>query len=369
MTEQSSDIERSGLRAFAWLYSRVDGAKSLHDKIEALKLYFGEYSSEESAQAAALLLGNSPSRVATPRDLRVWAAQATGLPAWLVERSYDASGDLSEAIALIVENAKLPSGGSGESAAWPNAKADAPLAWWLNTIFPALATLGGSEKQLAVASAWSILGVSERIVFNKLLTGSFRVRGGRQILERALAETAGLPRALISQRLDTAASPLTSEAFRLLAAPHTTGGAAEEPECAGLPYRFRSVVGDHSPTRFPRVAAEEWLAEYRYSGSARAQIVKHGGCVAVWSSEQDNYTRRLPEIAAAGDLLPDDSIVEGMVVGWDARDNRPLPSGLSATKACQKRGGFPGKQQRLVDLLAGRPAPTAWPGFARMRFC
>ncbi len=326
MTEQASDIDRGGLRAFAWLYSRLEGAKSLHDKIDALKLYFGAASVDDSARAAALLLGNGPSRVATPRDLRAWAAQATGLPSWLVERSYAASGDLSEAMALLVEHAGLSGGSFKKLPSWPGAKRDVPLARWLDEFLPALSTLGGSEKQPVVAAAWGDLAASERIVFNKLLTGSFRVRGGRQILERALAETAGLPRALVSQRLDATASPLTSDAFRLLTSQHPTGGAAEEPDCAGLPYPFFPIAATIFDTLSDSDTAE-WLAEYRYSGSVRAQLVNHGGCAAVWSSEQDNYTRRLPEIAAAGDLLPEDSIAEGFIACWDVQANRPLPAG------------------------------------------
>ena len=186
MILQEPALNRHGLSAFSWLYGRLDGAKSLQDKIDALKLYFGAAPAEDSAWTAALLLGSVPGRVATPRDLRAWATQATGLPAWLVERCYVASGDLSEAMALIVGTAGLsPKDNSAEIAGWPLPEPDASLAWWLDSFLPAVSKLDGLEKQLAVASVWRALNVSERIVFTKLLSGTFRVRGGRQILERA----------------------------------------------------------------------------------------------------------------------------------------------------------------------------------------
>ncbi len=339
MSEASRELNHCSMREFSRLYTRLDGAKSLQDKILALALYLGTAPPEDAAWAAALLLNAVPARIATPRDLRAWAAQATQLPAWLIERSYAASGDLSETMALLVEKAVAPERlGVAEAQSWPQPPTDASLAWWIDTFLSALRELSGLEKQLAVAAAWSVLELSERVVLNKLLTGSLRVRGGRQLLERALADTAQLPRSVISQRID-AALPLTSESFRLVTSSAQANGTLGERDCTGLPYPFRQIPSG-TINALGDVEAARWQAEFRLSGSVRVQVVKHNGCVAVWSSEHDNYTRQLPEIVALGETLPDGTIIEGYVVPWNRRDERPS-SAIHLIRRLEKRDAPP----------------------------
>jgi DNA ligase 1 len=50
----------------------------------------------------ALFSGRRPKRTVTTSQLREWAADAAGLPLWLLEETYSVVGDLAETIALIL---------------------------------------------------------------------------------------------------------------------------------------------------------------------------------------------------------------------------------------------------------------------------
>ena len=303
------------MRLFTGLYNQLDAAKSASDKIAALKTYFNTASHADAAWAVALLIGNAPARAVSSRELREWAAQAASLPAWLFERCYEASGDLSETAALLVRNAnKLPASSKLDGSS------DAALAWWIEVFAERLRGLGTGDKQTAVSEAWKSLNTQDRIVLNKLLTGTFRARIRRSVVELALAEMAGEPRAVIAQRLSAGWQP-TAEAYKALIAPHDH---ATGDNCGALPFHFQPITAVNG------ALAElgdpgEWQAEWAMQGGMRVQLVRRSGCVAVWSSEQAKITDSVPQLAGMLDALPDDTVIEGALTNWSDEDNCPLP--------------------------------------------
>ena len=83
------------------------------------------------------------------------------MPLWLFEESYDAVGDLAETIALI-----LPE---------PAATSDVPLHVWIEERLIPLRDLAEAEQRARLESYWGELEGIQRFVFNKLITGNFRV--------------------------------------------------------------------------------------------------------------------------------------------------------------------------------------------------
>ena len=95
------------------------------------------------------------------RRLHEYAAEAALLPLWLFEESYDAVGDLAETIALI-----LP----------PPLQASAiPLYRWIEERLLPLRKLDEIAQKEAIFACWRELDFRQRFVFNKLITGGFRV--------------------------------------------------------------------------------------------------------------------------------------------------------------------------------------------------
>jgi DNA ligase-1 len=84
----------------------------------------------------------------------------------------------------------------------------------------------------------------------------------------------------------------------------------------------------------------QWQVEWKWDG-IRAQLVKRGGTVHLWSRGEELITHRFPEIAAAATRLPDGTVLDGEVLAF--RDDRPLPF-----SALQQRIG----RQKLVAQTA-----------------
>src|SRR5436190_17032890 len=150
--------------------------------------YFSTAAPSDAAWAMWLLTGHKPRQAVPTKRLHIWAAEAAGIPLWLFEESYDAVGDLAETIALV-----LPPAQSGE--------ADTPLHAWVEERILPLRDLPEAEQKARLLSYWALLTQQERFVFNKLITGAFRVGVSELLVVRALAAASGVEAKVISHRL------------------------------------------------------------------------------------------------------------------------------------------------------------------------
>lgn len=93
------------MKRFTDLYWRLDATTSTNDKVAALRDYFAAAPPDDAACALAVLSGARQLRSVSTSQLRSWAAEATGLPAWLIEECYAHVGDLAETLALLLPDA------------------------------------------------------------------------------------------------------------------------------------------------------------------------------------------------------------------------------------------------------------------------
>ena len=89
---------------------------------------------------------------------------------------------------------------------------------------------------------------------------------------------------------------------------------------------------------------DDWIVEWKWDG-IRAQLVRRGGHVHLWSRGEELITHRFPEIAAAATRLPDGTVLDGEVLAF--RDNRPLPF-----SALQQRIG---RQKQVAQMVRAVP--------------
>ena len=66
----------------------------------------------------------------------------------------------------------------------------------------------------------------------------------------------------------------------------------------------------------------DWLVEWKWDG-IRAQLVKRGGAVSLWSRGEELITHRFPEIVDGAGGVPDGTVLDGEVLAF--RGGRPLP--------------------------------------------
>ena len=168
------------MKRFARLYSDIDATTSTKAKVDAMVEYFVHADAADAAWAVYFLSGGRPKRLIPVRRVAEWAMEESDIPSWLFEESYSSVGDLAETIALL-----LPLSSASAS--------DTPLHQWVEGRLLPLGDMTEAEQHFAVIAAWRELGGSERYIWNKLITGAFRVGVSEQLVMRALARASGGP--------------------------------------------------------------------------------------------------------------------------------------------------------------------------------
>jgi len=312
------------VKRFARLYSELDTTNSTTIKLQALERYFREAPPQDAAWAVYFLTGNRLRRTVPSRRLYELATDLARLPGWLMDECYEAVGDLAETVALV-----LPP---------PLQQTQASLSVWVEErLAPIAAAADDAERMQRLTQAWMELGGAERLVWNKLITGEFRVGVSARSVVRALASVSGLDPAIVAHRLAGTWQP-TAENFAALVSPECGVRAASSPYPLFLAHALEGDPADLGPL-------QDWQAEWKWDG-IRAQLIHRDDAVYLWSRGDELISNAFPELVQAGRALPPGTVVDGEIVVWSGDTPAPFT-------ALQKRLGrkAPGR-----SLLAQAPA-------------
>jgi DNA ligase 1 len=289
------------VKAFSALYDAIDRTTATQGKVAALEAYFRAAPPADAAWAVSFLVGRRPKRLVKAADLRAWAAEAAGIPDWLFEESYAQAGDLAETISLLVPESTTRS-------------SEHPLAYWVEQRLTVLAQMEREQQRAALREAWEALHGSSRFVFNKLITGAFRMGVSDGLVVRALARVSGVAADAISHRLMGQWEP-SAAWFTMLTHPDTDDADWSRPYPFYLAYPLEQpldALGD----------AGDWQVEWKWDG-IRAQLIRRRGKTMLWSRGEELLAGRFPEIEQTAEFLPDGTVIDGEVIAW--RDGVPLP--------------------------------------------
>ncbi|WP_165225668.1 ATP-dependent DNA ligase [Aquisphaera insulae] len=288
------------MKAFADLYVALDETTKTSQKVRALVDYFGKVSPADAAWAVYFLIGRKPRQVVPSARLRAWAMEEAGIAPWLFQESYDAVGDIAETIALL-----LPP---------PRESSDLALCRWVEDRLLPLRSMSEEAQHAAVVAAWRSLDQPQRFVWNKLISGAFRVGVSQQLVTRAIGTFGKVDPAVVAHRLMGDWEPTTAFFGRLI---------AEDPADADIsrPYPFFLAY----PLEDPLESLGEildWQAEWKWDG-IRSQLIRRAGQTFLWSRGEELVTDSYPELAAVGDCLPDGTALDGEILPFE--EGRVLP--------------------------------------------
>ena len=296
------------MRRFADLYQSLDASTATTAKVAAMVAYFRDAPAEDAAWAVYFLAGGKPRQVVPTAMLRQTACAVAGIDDWLFEECYQAVGDLAETISHV-----LPP---------PAAHNDEGLAHWVEQRLLPMKGLGPAEQALRLREALDMLDVQERFLLVKLIGGGLRVGVSKLLVQRALAQWAGIDPKTVAQRMmgytDARHTPSPQRLQALVAreGEHTLD--------AGHPYPFFLAHSLPQPPSFESLGAvSDWLVEWKYDG-IRAQVVRRAGQVWIWSRGEELVTERFPEVVAQAQALPEGTVLDGEVLVWPA--GQPGPS-------------------------------------------
>jgi DNA ligase 1 len=289
------------VREFGRLYAALDETNRTTEKVAAMVTYFSRVPAVDAAWAVYFLSGSRPKRLIPVRRLATWAMQEAGVPEWLFDACYEAVGDLAETIAHLL----------------PASSAESPLSlhqWVTGRLLP-LASQDEAAQRAVVIASWHELHGTARFVWNKLLTGAFRVGVSQQLVVRALSKFSGVDEATVAHRLGGHWTP-SDEWFTALVTADTSDADRSRPYPFYLAYPLEGGVESLGERA-------EWQLEWKWDG-IRAQLIRRDGKTWIWSRGGELVTERFPELAAAGESLPDGTVLDGEIMPWKAGHALPF---------------------------------------------
>ena len=284
------------MQAFSRLYQTLDQTTSTNAKVAAMVAYFAEAAPRDAAWAVYFLSGRRLKRLVGGARMREWLVDLAELPPWLVEETYASVGDLAETIALLLAR-------PGES------REELSLADWVEERLLALRGLEPDEQRAIVTAWWLGQAYEECYIVTKLLTGSLRVGVSQTLLARAVAEHAGLERAVVLHRM---MGEWTADA----AFWESLVGEDDGSESLSRPYPFCLASPLESDPAETLGDPADWLAEWKWDG-IRAQLVQRGGERFLWSRGEELIGERFPDVVGVADHLPDRVVVDGEILPWN----------------------------------------------------
>jgi DNA ligase-1 len=277
--------------------------------VEALAAYFREADDADKLWVIALLSGRRPKRPVTSTQLRQWAAEVSGIPDWLFEASYHVVGDFAETVTHI---------------ATLQAPMTMSIAGWVRYV-EEMKDLPVEEKAARVKAVWAGLEGMALFVFNKILTGGFRIGVSQKVMVKGLSKATGVDEDTLAHRLMGDWSPHHTTFHDLVFG-------ANEGDDHSRPYPFYLAYGIEGPEGtsagaslqdlLPLGDPREWQAEHKWDG-IRGQLIVRGGRHYLWSRGEELVTDKYPELEALREALPQGTVLDGEILAW--KDGAPLP--------------------------------------------
>lgn len=308
------------MKSFAALISELDASNSTNAKKEALIQWFNTADESDLIWVLALFTHRRPKRAVKTSLLRAWASECAGIPLWLFEESYHIVGDLAEAITLVLPKAE---------GHWPHG---------LNHSMRLLHELhhqSEAEKKQFILEAWGSMSSAERFVFNKLITGGFRIGVSEKLIQSALSVYLNKESTDVAYMLTGSWNPLELTFRELVEENYLATG-------NGKPYPFYLAYPlEKNPSELGDI--EDWQLEWKWDG-IRSQLISRDQEVHLWSRGEELISQSFPEIIDMGHTLPNGTVIDGELLAW--KDYRPLPFQLLQKRLGRKKPG----QKTLTDI-------------------
>ncbi|HSQ43877.1 MAG TPA: ATP-dependent DNA ligase [Ginsengibacter sp.] len=339
MSEDKANIENhemvsnghdgiSGLALFAQLVTELSSSTKTNDKLQSLVDYFAIAPVADKVWVIAIFSGRRPRRAVNSRLMREWCSEITNYPSWLFDECYHSVGDLAETLALLLPETKEQD------------QINRSLSYYLET-FISIEKQEEAIRKKFIVDSWNQMNRDERFVFNKLITGSFRIGVSQKTIVNALAKTVDLSPSVIAHRISGNWDPSTTSFNDLLS------------EAASItdfskPYPFYLAYAlEDEPQNLGEPT--DWQAEWKWDG-IRGQIIKRNNEIFVWSRGEELMTDKFPEYFILKDLLPDGVVIDGEII--PAVDGKPLPFSVLQTRIGRKNIGRKQLQEAPIAFFA-----------------
>ncbi len=298
---------------WAQLFDELDASNKTNDKVAALLTYLNVASDKDKLWLIALFTGRKPKKPIKAMDMRTWAASASNVEPWLFEECYAVVGDIAETIALLFANKN-----TGETLQFS-------LAELMQEIVQ-MASFSQDEKRHLLQERWLQLDKNTCFLYNKFLTGGFRIGVSQQLLVQALSKHLQKPAPEIAHRLMGNWQP-TLHTFEELFLQDLANQEDAKPYPFYLSYPIESDVSELGDIA-------DWQAEWKWDG-IRIQLIKRNNQAFLWSRGEELISENFPELIASATHLPNGTVIDGELLAY--KNQEALPFNLLQKRITRKK--------------------------------
>ncbi len=293
------------LNKFVKLFNELDENNSINKKINILVQYFRNNSDIDNIWTIYLLIGKGNKRFISGKLLRKFYSDIYKLPLWLVETSYSKVGDSAEVISLLIKDKLVEK----------DTNKDIALEELLKFTLPELSSFDEHEKKLKMKLLWEKISKENQLVFNKILTGTFRVGVSKGLVTKSLGKMIGIEESIIKHRLMGDLKP-TSKTYNFIINKNL-----KQAELKYKPYPF------HLANTFERELKETTsVSQYQFESKwdgIRIQLIKRLENISIWTRGEELANNSFPELIKTISNIDFDFVLDGEILVWDIKNNCP----------------------------------------------
>ena len=294
------------LNNFAELFVDLDSINSTNKKIELLQNYFSSNEYLENSWTIFFLTGKNNKRYISGRKLKYLFAEIYECPIWLIETCYSKVGDSAEVVSLLLKNKKNNKN---------NNLKNISLNDLLIKNLSELLILKDDEMKLKIKEIWENLPEENYLVFNKILTGTFRVGVSVGLITKSISKLTNLPESIISHRLMGNFKP-SIESYELLIKKEII-----QEELNYKPFPF--LLASNYEKKISESSITNFQFEWKWDG-IRIQLIKREGNVSIWSRGQELINQSFPELEEKTLNIKEDFVMDGELLVWNFQFMMPM---------------------------------------------
>ena len=293
------------LNNFSKLFEDLDSNNSSNKKVNSLTKYFKLNNNLNNILTIYLLIGKKNKRFISGKSLREYYANIYKIPKWLIDECYSKVGDSAEVIALLLQDKILEK----------NIKDDISLNELINEILPKLKKLDENKKKLYIKSLWEKISKDNQLIFNKILSGTFRIGVSKGLVVKAISNMTGVDESIILHRLMGELEPIEETYMFLI------NQKLEQKELDYKPYPFQ-LANTFDERIKETISVDKYQCESKWDG-IRSQIIKRSNNISIWTRGEELVNKTFPELIKIISHFKNDFVLDGEILIWDENKNRP----------------------------------------------
>ncbi len=293
------------LNKFVKLFNALDAENSLNNKVDLLISYFELNNEINNIWTISLLMGKVNKRYLTGKLLRIYYSQIYNLPIWLIENCYSKVGDSAEVISLLLK---------GKVNERDLKKKDISLDKLMNSTLNKLSKEDDEIKKETLKYLWENIPNENHLVFNKLLTGGFRVGVSKGLITKSIAKMVSIDQSIILHRL-MGNIAISVDTYKTLINKKINNN-----EFAYKPYPFQ--LAKNFEENIKKQSVKSFQFEWKWDG-IRSQIIKRGNDITIWTRGEEIVDNSFPELIDLISSIDDNVVFDGEIIAWDKLKDSP----------------------------------------------